>query len=108
MAGVTWAAMLTVAAGVAMSSPASTVATPADQGSQLAAACASCHRLDGRDTGIPPVVGLDAASITQAMLAYRSGARASQIMQVVARALTPPQIASIARYLAARQPVDGP
>jgi sulfide dehydrogenase cytochrome subunit len=79
-------------------------AAAADQGAQIAAACASCHRLDGRDTGIPPVVGLDEQSIVQAMLAYRSGQRAGQIMKVVAASLSPEELAAVAHYLAARRP----
>ena len=93
-------AALVTAASLALLAMTHGASAMSDQGAQLAAACASCHRLDGGGTGIPAVVGLDQTSITQAMLAYRSGARASQVMQVVARALTPEQIASVARYLA--------
>ena len=74
------------------------------QGAQIAAVCASCHPLDGRNTGIPPLAGLDEAKIAQAMLAYRSGERTSQTMHVVAAALSPAEIARVARYLAALRP----
>jgi cytochrome subunit of sulfide dehydrogenase len=70
------------------------------QGARLAAICAACHRLDGRDAGIPPIVGLDRNSIVQGMLAYRSGERASQLMHIVASALSPAEIATVAQYLA--------
>ena len=30
-----------------------------NQGAQLAAMCAACHRLDGMDKGIPSIIGLD-------------------------------------------------
>ena len=30
-----------------------------NQGAQLAAMCAACHRLDGRDQGIPSIIGLN-------------------------------------------------
>jgi sulfide dehydrogenase cytochrome subunit len=75
-----------------------------DRGAQIGAMCASCHRLDGRDAGIPPIVGLNEASIVQALLAYRSGERASQIMHVVAAFLSPEEIATVAHYLAAQRP----
>jgi cytochrome c553 len=78
-----------------------------DLGAEIAAACASCHRPDGLGSGIPVIAGLPEASIGGAMLAYRSGTRPDQIMQVVARALSPAEIATVARYLAARKPTGG-
>ncbi len=75
-------------------------------GSRVAAACAACHRLDGRDTALPPVAGADEAGIVRALLAYRAPDASSQIMHVVAGALSPEEIAAVAHYLAA-QPVAG-
>jgi cytochrome c553 len=71
-----------------------------NQGAQLAAMCASCHRLDGRDQGIPSIVGLDQQKFTGLMEAFRSGKRSSQIMNVVARSLSAEEIAALADYLA--------
>jgi cytochrome c553 len=78
------------------------------QGAQLAASCASCHRVDGRDTGIPPVVGLDEGRIVKSLRAYRSGERAGQIMHVVAAALSPEEIAAVAHFLAGQRPARVP
>jgi sulfide dehydrogenase cytochrome subunit len=64
--------------------------------------CASCHRLDGRDHGIPSIIGLDPKKLTETMEAFSSGRRASQIMNVVARSLKPEEIAALAEYLAAQ------
>jgi sulfide dehydrogenase cytochrome subunit len=74
-----------------------------NQGAQLAAMCASCHRLDGRDQGIPSIVGLDEKQLADMMEAFRSGKRSSQIMNVVARSLSTEEIAALAAYLAAQQ-----
>jgi len=76
----------------------------ADQkrGAQLAAMCASCHRLDGRDKGIPSIVGLDKETFAGAMAAFKSGARASSIMRAVALSLSDAEIAILAEYLAAQ------
>jgi cytochrome subunit of sulfide dehydrogenase len=71
-----------------------------NRGAQLAAMCASCHRLDGRDHGIPSIIGLDAKKLADTMEAFRSGKRSSQIMQVVARSLSTEEIAALADYLA--------
>ncbi len=78
-----------------------------DQGAQVAAMCASCHRLDGRDHGIPSIIGLDAKKLTDTMEAFRSGKRASQIMHVVARSLSDEEIAALADYLAVQQKESG-
>ena len=73
------------------------------QGAELAATCASCHRLDGLDQGIPSIVGLDANKLIDMMAAFKSGKRASQIMQVVARSLSEEETVTLAQYLATRQ-----
>lgn len=74
-----------------------------NRGAQLAAMCASCHRLDGRDHGIPSIVGVDKKKLVDTMEDFKSGKRSSQIMQVVARSLSTEEIAVLADYLAARQ-----
>jgi cytochrome c553 len=73
------------------------------RGAQLAAMCASCHRLDGRGRGIPSIIGLDKKKLVDTMEAFKSGKRSSQIMQVVARSLSTEEIAALADYLTARQ-----
>jgi sulfide dehydrogenase cytochrome subunit len=72
-----------------------------DRGAQLAATCASCHRLDGRDKGIPTIIGLDEATLTRAMQAFKSGERSSQIMHVMSLSLSNEEIATLAHYLSA-------
>jgi cytochrome subunit of sulfide dehydrogenase len=75
-------------------------ATAADQGRQLAAMCASCHRLDGSDKGIPTIVGIDEKKLAAALLAYRASESPSHIMHAVALSLSDEEIASVAHYLA--------
>jgi sulfide dehydrogenase cytochrome subunit len=76
----------------------------ADSGraAELAAMCASCHRLDGRDKGIPSIVGIDKKKFADTMAAFRSGAQSSSIMHAVALPLSDAEIATLAEYLAAR------
>ena len=71
-----------------------------DQGAQIAAMCAACHRLDGLDEGIPTIIGLDPKKLAGVMAEFKSGKRTSQIMNVVARSLSDEEIAALARYLA--------
>ena len=98
---------LAVIAGLVCLGAQSCAAASDNQGAQLAAPCASCHRVDGRDTGIPPVVGLDESRIVKSLLAYRSGESEGHIMHVVAAALSPEQIAAVAHYLAGQRPATG-
>jgi len=70
-----------------------------DRGAQLAATCASCHRLDGRDKGIPSIIGLDEETLTRAMQAFKSGEHSSQIMHVMSLSLSNEEIATLAHYL---------
>lgn len=74
-----------------------------NQGAQLAAMCAACHRLDGLDQGIPSIIGLDAKKLAGMMAEFKSDKRKSQIMSVVARSLSDEEIADLAHYLATRQ-----
>jgi cytochrome c553 len=74
-----------------------------NQGAQLAAMCASCHRLDGQDQGIPSIIGLDVNKLAGMMAEFKSDKRKSQIMGVVARSLSDEEVAELAHYLAARQ-----
>jgi cytochrome subunit of sulfide dehydrogenase len=78
-------------------------AAPPDRGAQLAAVCASCHRLDGRDHGIPSIIGLDEATLVAKMAAFKSGERTSQIMRVMSLSLTAEDLSAVARYLAAQR-----
>ena len=70
------------------------------RGAQLAAICASCHRLDGHDKGIPSIIGLDQKEFVDVMAAFKSGQRSSQIMHAIALSLSDGEIAALAAYLA--------
>lgn len=78
------------------------------QGAQLAATCASCHIPVGKGAGIPSIAGLDEASITRAMLAYKASERPSHVMHAVALSLSEEELASIARYLATQKKERNP
>ncbi|MEH2567398.1 c-type cytochrome [Bradyrhizobium sp. AZCC 2289] len=72
------------------------------QSAQLAATCAACHRLDGHDRGIPSIVGLSEEQFVTVMRAFKSGERSGPIMRTMARSLSNEEIATLARYFAAR------
>lgn len=67
-------------------------------GEYLATECTSCHRLDGSDKGIPPIIGWPEPQFVAVLRAYREGARVHAIMQNVARSLSEDDFAALARY----------
>lgn len=73
-----------------------------NRGSQLAATCASCHRLDGHGKGIPSIVGLEVEKLAGMMQAFKSDERSSHIMRAVSLSLSNDEIAALAHYLAAQ------
>jgi cytochrome c553 len=73
-----------------------------DQGARLGAICASCHDGDGKNHGVPPIAGLDAKKIAEAMARYRASEEPSIVMHAIALSLTEEEVASVARYLANR------
>jgi sulfide dehydrogenase cytochrome subunit len=91
-----------IATGLVLLVSQSGAAVGADQGAQLAATCASCHRLDGGGTGIPSIIGLGEERLTNALLAYRASESPSHIMHAIALSLSDEEIASVARYVAAQ------
>jgi sulfide dehydrogenase cytochrome subunit len=95
--------MLSITAGLIVLIADRTIGANDNRGPQLAAMCASCHRLDGRDKGIPSIVGLDKQRLAGAMVAFKSGERSSQIMHAVALSLSDDEIAALAEYLARSQ-----
>jgi len=95
--------VLAIAASLILLAASARAAAANDQGGQIAAVCASCHRLDGGKKGIPSIIGLGEDRLTRAMLAYRLGERSSHIMQAIALSLSDEEIAAVARFLAAHR-----
>jgi sulfide dehydrogenase cytochrome subunit len=93
---------LSMVASLVVSFAERSLAAENDQGVQLAATCAACHRLDGHDKGIPSFVGLSEEQFVTVMRAYQSGERSGPIMRTVARSLSNEEIAILARYFVAR------
>jgi cytochrome subunit of sulfide dehydrogenase len=94
---------LSIAASLIIAVADRSAAAGDNRGAQLAATCASCHRLDGRDRGIPSIVGLSEEKLADVMHAFKSGERSSQIMHAVGLSFSDEEIAILARYLAAQR-----
>jgi sulfide dehydrogenase cytochrome subunit len=69
-----------------------------------ALACSGCHP-DAKNvsTPAPRLVGRDAGEITTAMQAFRSGARASTIMDRIAKGFSDDETRAIANWYAAQK-----
>jgi cytochrome c len=70
-------------------------------GEHLAQECVVCHRPDGKDQGIPAIVGWAADTFVATMKAYRSEAfaeRRNPVMVSVARSLNDEEITALAAY----------
>ena len=93
---------LSMVAALVVSVAERSFAADIDQGAQLVATCAACHRLDGHDRGIPSIVGLSEEQFVTVMRAFKSGERSGPIMRTMARSLSNEEIAILARYFAAR------
>ena len=100
------AAALAWAAALALPMSAALASGSASNARELAATCAACHGPPGREPAIPDITGLDENHCMQMLVAYRKGERRSQVMQIVAAALTPDEIAAVAHFLASTPAAD--
>src|SRR5689334_781876 len=71
-----------------------------------ASSCSGCHAASAAvDTPVPRLVGMPAAQIAEAMLAFRAGTRPGTIMPRIAKGFSESEIAAIAAWYAA-QPAE--
>jgi cytochrome c553 len=101
------AGLVALLASGAMPSNAS-AASRADETPEQLSTCASCHGARGRSSAkdIPNLAGQQPAYLVRQLEAFRSGERKSELMQAIARQLTPQDIQTLARYWS-QLPPDG-
>jgi sulfide dehydrogenase cytochrome subunit len=69
-----------------------------------AASCSGCHAVNIRTkTDVPRIYGRKATDIVAAMTAFRSGARASTVMDRIAKGFSDEETAQIAEWLASQK-----
>jgi cytochrome subunit of sulfide dehydrogenase len=67
-----------------------------------AASCTGCHvSAEAAPISIPPITGLPAEAITEAMLAYKAGERSPTVMGRIAKGFSDDEIRAIAAWFAA-------
>ncbi len=69
-------------------------------GEYLGGECVTCHRQSGGSSGIPPIRGLPADYIVQALIDFKLGIRKNEVMKLMTARLAEEEIASLAAYLA--------
>jgi cytochrome c553 len=93
--------MITIVAGVLLSSAGTALAADAPPG---ASSCSGCHPASaGVDTPVKRLNGQDAAQIVAAIAAFRSGERPATVMNRIAKGLTDDEIKAIAAWYAAQK-----
>ncbi|MGE0385427.1 MAG: cytochrome c [Gammaproteobacteria bacterium] len=69
-----------------------------------AESCYGCHRSSGADPGpVPSLAGLSAASIAEAMRAFRAGERTPTVMDRIARGYSAEEVERLATWLASQR-----
>src|SRR5262245_4117350 len=71
-------------------------------GRHLARECASCHRLDGPDGGIPWITGWPNGKLAATLKSYQAAERTRPVVGSVARSPNERQTDALAHYQAAR------
>lgn len=76
-----------------------------------APACASCHGTHGEgnaESGFPRLAGLDAAYLVHQLASFVDGTRKNDIMQPIAKALTPQEREAVAAFYTSQQVTAAP
>jgi cytochrome c len=73
-------------------------------GEYLAGDCVACHRQSGAADGIPPIAGLPAEHLINALVEYKLGVRANEVMTVRTSRLGDEEIAALAAHFTAQKP----
>ena len=67
-------------------------------GEYLSAECVTCHKLTGRQEGIPTIVGLPEKNLIELLNAYRAKKRGNTVMQNITARLSDEDITALAAY----------
>ncbi len=76
------------------------VAADPAYGQYLSSECVTCHRSDGQDKGIPPIVGWPPEQFIAVLQSYKTKDRSNAIMQTITGRLSDDDMAALAAYYA--------
>lgn len=69
-------------------------------GRYLAGECATCHRADGQNKGIPAITGWPAEQFVAVLKSYKDKDRPNAVMQTIAAKFSDDEMAALAAYYA--------
>lgn len=69
-------------------------------GEYLSGECVTCHRPDGQDKGIPPIVGWPEDQFLAILQSYKAKERPNQVMQTITSRLSDDEMSALAAYFA--------
>lgn len=88
-----------------LASPAQAAGADLALGEYLSGECVTCHQISGKAAaGIPPIAGLARDVFVTALMAYKTGQRANDVMRSIAARLTAEEMEALAAYFAAHKP----
>jgi cytochrome c553 len=67
-------------------------------GQYLSGECVTCHRADGQDKGIPPIVGWPADQFIAVLKSYKDKDRPNAVMQIITAKFSDAEMAALAAY----------
>ena len=73
-------------------------------GEYLSAECVTCHKVTGKNEGVPSISGVDAEVLATILHAYKTKELENKVMQLMAGRLDDEQIASLSVYFASLPP----
>ena len=92
--------LISAAVGISLSTATDASAGDAAFGEYLSGECVTCHRKDGSDKGIPPIVGWPADQFVAVLNSYKIKDRDNVVMQNIAGKLSQEEIEALAAYFA--------
>lgn len=71
----------------------------------IAASCAACHGTNGKGVdNVAPLAGMSADEISEKLIAFKTGKRASKVMHHHAKGLTDQEIHDVSHYFSQQAP----
>lgn len=87
-------------------SPSAAPAADPAYGEYLSSECVACHRRDGQDKGIPPIIGWPRDQFIAVLQSYKTKDRQNQVMQTITGRLSDDDMAALAAFYGSLKPAN--
>lgn len=75
-------------------------------GEHLSGECATCHRRDGQEKGIPAIIGWPTDQFVAVLQSYKTKERTHELMRTIAGRLSDEEMAALAAFYATLKPPE--